>query len=72
MIRLERRDPAKNMQRYYELEMSPTLFGGWMLTQKWGRIGRAGQSKQSTFDTLLDAAVRMCIIARQKEGRGYR
>ena len=71
MIRLERHEPAKNMQRYYVLDVSPTLFGEWMLTQSWGRIGRAGQMKRQTC-LLRDEAERLAArIERQKRGRGY-
>ncbi len=30
-LRLERHDPAKNMQRFYSLQVEPNLFGEWCL-----------------------------------------
>jgi predicted DNA-binding WGR domain protein len=31
MIYLTKRDPVKNMARFYALHLQPTLFGGWPL-----------------------------------------
>jgi predicted DNA-binding WGR domain protein len=36
---IERRDPTRNMARYYVLSIRPNLFGDVQLTRRWGRIG---------------------------------
>ncbi|MGY4437513.1 WGR domain-containing protein [Bradyrhizobium sp. LM2.3] len=35
---LERRDPARNMARFYVLTIEPTLFGDTALVREWGRV----------------------------------
>jgi predicted DNA-binding WGR domain protein len=49
MIYLTKTDPARNMARFYVLDIQPTLFGEWALLKEWGRIGRAGQSRRALF-----------------------
>ena len=39
---LRRVDPARNMARYYRMDVQPDLFGGWTFIREWGRIGRPG------------------------------
>ena len=38
MLVLERRDPSRNMARFYVLAIEPTLFGDMALVREWGRI----------------------------------
>jgi predicted DNA-binding WGR domain protein len=40
---VERKDPTKNMARYYAMSIEPTLFGQACLVRRWGRIGVRGQ-----------------------------
>lgn len=44
-IRMTRIDPEKNMARFYEIDVQPTLFGDYTVERHWSRIGAAGQSK---------------------------
>jgi hypothetical protein len=39
-VRLRRRDPGRNMDRFYSLLLRQTLFGDHVVTREWGRIGR--------------------------------
>jgi predicted DNA-binding WGR domain protein len=41
---LERRDPARNMARFYVLTIEPTLFGDTALVREWGRLGGCGSA----------------------------
>jgi len=41
-IRLERREPARNRQRFYAITVTRTLFGSWAMVREWGRIGQPG------------------------------
>jgi predicted DNA-binding WGR domain protein len=52
---LRRSDPARNLQRYYRLDLQLDLFGTWCLTREWGRIGRSGQPRTVPYPT--EAAV---------------
>ena len=38
VIHLERRDQAKNMNRFYKIVITQTLFGDWALVRGWGPI----------------------------------
>lgn len=41
-VTLRHIDQARNMARFYRLDMQPDLFGGWSFIREWGRIGRSG------------------------------
>ena len=68
---LRRIDQARNMARFYQLDVQPGLFGGVSVTRHWGRIGSNGQSKQHWFSTDAAASELAGKLARQKERRGY-
>ena len=42
-VHLRRIDPARNMSRFYRLDVQPDLFGGVLLMKEWGRIGARGR-----------------------------
>jgi len=49
VLHLERREPARNWLRFYNIAVMPTLFGGWALVREWGsaspaRCGKRGSS----------------------------
>ncbi len=70
-IYLERRDPAKNMARFYMLSIEPTLFGDVRLRRHWGRIGTRGQVKLHDFAKREEAAALFSSLLRAKRRRGY-
>ncbi|AYG70284.1 WGR domain-containing protein (plasmid) [Rhizobium sp. CCGE531] len=69
---IERADAARNMARYYVLEISTTLFGDTCLTRRWGRIGFGGQTMAHHFADERDAVGMFRTLTRQKWARGYR
>jgi predicted DNA-binding WGR domain protein len=72
-VYLHRIDAARNMRRFYALDVQPDLFGAWMLMRRWGRIGTAGQARGEPYQTSADADAD-AARARQrriKERRGY-
>lgn len=71
-IYVERTEAAKNMARFYTMDISETLFGEACLTRTWGRIGRGGQSKMHHFENENDAVHLFLQLMRQKRKRGYR
>ena len=71
-IYIERTEPAKNMARFYAMQISGTLFGEACLTRTWGRIGRRGQSKMHHFESEYEAIDLFMELMRQKRNRGYR
>lgn len=67
----ERRDAARNMQRFYRLTVTRDLFGTVLLLREWGRIGvfsrASAEEKRSLADAWRDAE----RLAAQKCRRGY-
>ncbi len=70
-IRLTRIDPAKNMARFYALELQPTLFGPVAVVRSWGRIGQPGRIRSDFFDDQDDARAALQRQAERKKRRGY-
>jgi predicted DNA-binding WGR domain protein len=68
---LHRRDPDRNMHRFYALQVLPTLFGDWTLTTEWGRIGSAGQMQNRLFPDEAKAAAELERRLKSKVRRGY-
>ncbi|MHC2358558.1 putative DNA-binding WGR domain protein [Rhizobium leguminosarum] len=69
---IERADPAKNMARYYAMEIGQTMFGEPCLTRRWGRIGKLGQEKHHVFEREEEAVRLFLDLVKQKRARGYR
>jgi predicted DNA-binding WGR domain protein len=70
-ITLTRIDPARNMARFYRLDVQPDLFGGWSLWREWGRLGSAGQVRHAPYATAEAAEAALREAARMKAKRGY-
>ena len=71
-IYLERREPARNIQRFYAIIITPTLFGAWAMVREWGRIGQPGTVREMWFATETAAIQAGAAVRQQKERRGYR
>jgi len=69
---VERRDPSRNMARFYAMSIEQTLFGQACLIRRWGRIGAYGQTMQHSFDREDEAVQLFLDLLRQKRNRGYR
>jgi predicted DNA-binding WGR domain protein len=72
MIKLTRTDPARNMHRFYALQLTATLFGEWAFVAEWGRIGAAGQVQERVFAAPELAEAALAQRQRAKMRRGYR
>jgi len=64
-ITLRRIDHARNMHRYYRLDVQPDLFG------EWRRIGQPGRMRVEPYPTAAQAEERMRLQQAAKQGRGY-
>lgn len=69
---IERRDPARNMARFYVLSIEPTLFGETQLVRRWGRIGTHGRMMQHSFAKEDEAVELFLEVLRVRRNRGYR
>lgn len=56
-VTLYRIDPARNMQRFYHLNIQPDLFGNQCVIREWRRIGRSGQVRSVPYPTGDEAKV---------------
>ena len=70
-ITLHRIEPARNMRRFYRLDVQQDLFGTWDVIREWGRIGRAGRVRVDPYPTEEEAAAWMQRQRAAKQGRGY-
>lgn len=70
-IILHRTDPAKNMRRFYRLDVQPDLFGQWCVIREWGRIGSAGQVQMVPYATATEAHEALARQRDAKQRRGY-
>ena len=71
MIALRRIDAARNMRRFYRLDVQPDLFGGVLLVKQWGRIGAQGRIVDESYANEELAADALQKHAEQKRRRGY-
>lgn len=71
-VTLRRIDAEKNMARFYRMDVQPDLFGGWSFIREWGRIGRPGQVRQTSYLSPAEALAALQRQRRAKERRGYR
>jgi predicted DNA-binding WGR domain protein len=70
-VHLRRIDEARNMRRFYRLDIEPDLFGGALLMKTWGRIGARGRVMAERYDNESLAADALQRHAELKRRRGY-
>jgi predicted DNA-binding WGR domain protein len=68
---LTRHDPARNMARFYRLQIAPDLFGGAVLIRQWGRIGTQGHEHRHWLPDLTAAEAEAQDWLSRKLRRGY-
>lgn len=77
-IALEAIHPQGNVFRRYILDVSEDLFGHWIVTRQWGRIGASSQSATNSFerqedrDRFVRALLQRRQSAKQRLGVGYK
>ena len=70
-VYMKRFDHTRNLARFYQVDIQPTLFGDWAVICRWGRIGTEGRTRQDWFTALPDAqTAQACRLARKRR-RGY-
>lgn len=68
---LEKRDPKRNIARYYRMSVHPNLFGEWTLQREWGRIGQGGRIRLDLFRSALEAKSALELLESAKQRREY-
>lgn len=72
MIELQKIDPSKNMRRFYQLSVEPTLFGDFALVHEWGRIGaKRWRTKDGWHSSALEAEAALAMALKHRLARGY-
>jgi predicted DNA-binding WGR domain protein len=69
---LHRRDPSKNMARFYRLDLREDLFGGIVLERIYGRIGTYGQQMDQYFTNENAAHAALQTLLSVKLRKGYK
>ena len=70
-VTLYKTDSAKNVFRFYRLDIQTDLFGNHCLIRQWGRIGKRGQMRTTPFPTLETAEQELAKFQQLKTKRGY-
>lgn len=68
---LEKREPERNMQRFYRIVIAASVFGDWAVIREWGRIGSPGTVRKLWFDSEDEAYTAAIKIRNSKEKKGY-
>ncbi|MDR7223053.1 WGR domain-containing protein [Aminobacter aminovorans] len=71
ILHLQRRDPSRNMARFYCLSVEGSLFGDAVLVREWGRIGTLGRRRLDLFASAAQAQEALRLLAASKVQRGY-
>ena len=70
-IYLERHDPDKNLHRFYQMFVTPGIFGDWSLVREWGRVGSPGTVRKDWFDKEEEAVIAGEKLREAKQKKGY-
>jgi predicted DNA-binding WGR domain protein len=71
MAFLTRRDPARNLYRFYVVRLEPALFGDWTLLREWGRSGSPGTVRLTSFERYDEAAKAEHRAIKRRLRHGY-
>jgi len=68
---LMRTDASINMARFYIVSVQQNLFGQYVTSRQWGRIGTRGQKQEDWFGNKMAANDAAATLLRAKVRRGY-
>ena len=71
MAFLTRTDPARNIDRFYIVDVTPTLFGDWTVMREWGRRGSPGTVRLSSYERRNEAETAEQRTIKRRLQRGY-
>lgn len=64
-------DPEQNMDRFYSIELTTSLFGEAGIERVWGRRGTFGCRRLDWFESMEEARNAYANLINQKLKRGY-
>ena len=70
-MHLTRIEPEANAYRYYSLQITPDLFGGFALARTWGRIGQSSTIRIELYGDEAAAIGALQAWCDRKRQRGY-
>jgi predicted DNA-binding WGR domain protein len=71
MLFLTRTEPARNIDRYYVVGITPTLFGEWAVLREWGRRGSPGTPRLDSYRRHEEAQSAEQHTIKRRLQRGY-
>jgi predicted DNA-binding WGR domain protein len=71
MAYLTRTDSARNMNRFYIVDVTPTLFGEWAVLREWGRRGSPGTLRLDSYRRHEEAQSAEQRTIKRRLQRGY-
>jgi predicted DNA-binding WGR domain protein len=72
MTFLTRTDPTRNINRFYIVQVMPSLFGDWTVLREWGRRGSPGTVQLSSYHRHYDAEIAEQRTIKRRLQHGYR
>jgi predicted DNA-binding WGR domain protein len=72
MTFLTRTDPARNIDRFYAVQVMPDLFGEWTVLREWGRRGSPGTVRLASYKRRDDAETAERRTIKRRLQHGYR
>jgi predicted DNA-binding WGR domain protein len=71
MTYLTRTDPARNMYRFYIVQVMPNQFGHWTVLREWGRRGSPGTLRLESYRAREEAQSAEQRTIKRRLQRGY-
>jgi predicted DNA-binding WGR domain protein len=72
MTFLTRTDPTRNINRFYVVDITPTLFGEWAVLREWGRRGSPGTLRLDSYRRQEEAQSAQQRTIKRRLQRSYR
>jgi predicted DNA-binding WGR domain protein len=69
---LTRTDPTRNIDRFYIVQVMPSLFGDWTVMREWGRRGSPGTMRLSSYEWRNDAETAEQSTIKRRLQHGYK
>jgi predicted DNA-binding WGR domain protein len=71
MAFLTRIDPTRNINRFYVVQVMPSLFGEWTVLREWGRRGSPGTVRLDSYGRRNEAETAERRTIKRRLQRGY-
>jgi predicted DNA-binding WGR domain protein len=71
MTFLTRIDPTRNMDRFYIVAITPTLFGAWAVLREWGHRGSPGTMRLDSYQLRDEAETAERRTIKRRLAHGY-